>query len=179
MHITSNYNTVWEIDHPDPNMRAEMIGQPVPANTHILIRHCATCHYLASDLLEYGNDFGIEYEVNVHSYATKNKSQNLALEGVGSIAPGVPTKFQNDQNMWCIATSPDPSYDWDLEEAKFSVDDLLKDIKAKLLERGAYGIRGLGRIFRILDDNRNHQLDSYEFMNGLRDYGFGITDDQA
>ena len=91
MHISNNYNTVWEIDHPDPGLRTEMIGQPVPANTNILIKHSATCHYLASDLIEYGNDFGVEYEVNAFSYATKNKSQNLAIEGNGSIVPNVNT----------------------------------------------------------------------------------------
>ncbi len=51
-----------------------MAGQPVQANAPVLIKHCATSAYLASDLLEYRNDFGTEYEVNVHNYSTKNKS---------------------------------------------------------------------------------------------------------
>jgi hypothetical protein len=52
----------------------EMIGQPIEANAPILLQHAATCSFLASDLIEYRNDFGIEYEVNGHNYSTKNKS---------------------------------------------------------------------------------------------------------
>jgi hypothetical protein len=39
------------------------------------------------------NDFGSENEVSVHSFATKNRSQNLALEKDGKITGDLPTKF--------------------------------------------------------------------------------------
>jgi len=52
----------------------------VLASDPILIEHCATSHFLASDSIQYRNDFGTEYEVSVHSYATNNKSQCLQLE---------------------------------------------------------------------------------------------------
>ena len=55
------------------------------ANQPILLEHCATSHFLASDKLDYRNDFGTEYEVCVHSYATANKSQFLNLEKVGKL----------------------------------------------------------------------------------------------
>ncbi len=64
------YNTVWKIVHGSPNLRIQTVGQPVQANQPILLEHCATAHYLASDKLDYRNDFGTEYEVCVHSYAT-------------------------------------------------------------------------------------------------------------
>ena len=67
------YNCVWKILHPDPNMRTPSLGHPVEANLPVLIEHCATSHYLASDKILYRNDFGTEYEVCVHSYATNNK----------------------------------------------------------------------------------------------------------
>ena len=87
------YNTVWKITHADPNLRTSTLGQPVLANDPILIEHCATSHYLASDNTNYRNDFGSEFEVCVHSYATNNKAQNLALEQSGKITREQPTKF--------------------------------------------------------------------------------------
>lgn len=68
------YNTVWRIVHADPNRRNPTIGEAISANEPILIEHCATAHYLASDKIVYRNDFGSEFEVSVHSYASQNKS---------------------------------------------------------------------------------------------------------
>jgi len=61
----------------------------------------------------------------------------------------------------------------------YTVDDLLADIKNKLLERGSYGIRGLARQFKILDNDGGRKLDIKEFQEGLIDYGIGMTDEQA
>ena len=85
MIIKSIYNTVWKVVSVDPNLRISSVGKPVLANEPILIEHCATSHFLASDSIQYRNDFGTEYEVCVHSYATNNKSQNLKLEQVGKL----------------------------------------------------------------------------------------------
>jgi hypothetical protein len=68
------YNTVWKIIHPNPNFRSTSLGQPVAANEPVMIEHCATCHSLASDNINYRNDFGMEFEVSVHSYSTNNKA---------------------------------------------------------------------------------------------------------
>ena len=89
----NSYYGVWIIDHLDPNYRFEKQGEPVKANEPILLRHASTSHYLASDTLKFKNDFGNEYEVCVNSYATKNRSQNLALEKEGKITGDVPSKF--------------------------------------------------------------------------------------
>ena len=70
----ATYNNSWVIDHIDPNFRFEKQGTPVEVNDPILIRHLATNHYLASDLNKIKNDFGTEYEVFVHSFASKNRS---------------------------------------------------------------------------------------------------------
>ena len=110
-------------------MQLEMVGQPIQANAPILIRHCSTNSYLASDLLEYWNDFGVEYEVNVHNYSTKNKSQNLALESKGVLSSGIPTKFACDENIWCVSTAPDPSFDYEIESPVLTFENLLTEIK--------------------------------------------------
>lgn len=84
---------MWIVDHLDPNFRFERQGEPIPANAPVLIRHAATNHYLASDLNKIKNDFGTEFEVCVNSFATKNRSQNLALEKDGKMTGDLPTKF--------------------------------------------------------------------------------------
>lgn len=100
MHAASTFAGVWIIDTTDPNFRMERQGEPVACNDPILFRHCSSSHYLASDNKRYANDFGGEKEVMCHSFAILNRTQNLELEGKGSITSDVPTKFQHDQNVW-------------------------------------------------------------------------------
>jgi Ca2+-binding EF-hand superfamily protein len=56
---------------------------------------------------------------------------------------------------------------------------LINDIKSKLQARGTLGIRGLGRMFRILDNNGNRTLDIKELQYGLGDFGVYVDDEQA
>ena len=56
---------------------------------------------------------------------------------------------------------------------------MIAEIKAKLLKRGSMAIRGLGRVFRALDDNRNHQVDLPELMWGLKDFDVHLDEEQA
>ena len=48
-----------------------------------------------------------------------------------------------------------------------------------LKSRGAMAIRGIGRVFRILDDNRNRQVDLNELMWGLKDFGIHLQEGEA
>lgn len=122
----------------------------------------------------------MEFEVCVHSYATKNKSQALSLEQTGKLTREQPTKFQHPQNAWRILTASDPSLaEPVVEPPKYTADDLLREIKSKLVSRGSMSIRGLGRVFRILDDNRNRQLEPKELQDGLKDFGIFIDDEAA
>lgn len=60
----------------------------------ILFRHCQTSHYLASDNVRHGNDFGGEFEVMAHSFSSTNKTQNLQLEKTGALTVDIPTMYQ-------------------------------------------------------------------------------------
>jgi len=62
---------------------------------------------------------------------------------------------------------------------RFSIEDLVKEIKAKILERSASGIRGISKIFKAMDNNGNHLLDVDDFRWGLIDYGINISKEEA
>ena len=52
---------------------------------------------------------------------------------------------------------------------------MINRVADKLKARGARGIIGLGRSFRVIDDNNTGTLDKNEFAKAMRDYR--ITDD--
>ena len=48
-------------------------------------------------------------------------------------------------------------------------------VKKVLIKRGGHGIRGLGLIFRRMDNNGDKKLDRYEFQWGLKENGHDVT----
>lgn len=62
---------------------------------------------------------------------------------------------------------------------KFTIEDLIRDVKSKIIERSANGIRGIARIFKAMDDNGNHLLDVDDFRWGLKDYGITLSKEEA
>ena len=174
-------DSIWIIDHVDPNLRFERQGRGVRAGEPVLLRHVRTCIYLASDdAYKVKNDFGSENEVHCWMHSSKNKSQNLCLEREGRITVDVPTKFQTEQNTFTILTAPDASYARPIEElAKFDVNDLLRDIKAKLFDKSSFGLRALKAIFSAMDQRRDGRLDIDDFRWGLMDYGIEITKEEG
>lgn len=57
-----------------------------------------------------------------------------------------------------------------------SPDELVDLLRKKLATRGARGIVGLGRQFRIMDDNHSMSLDKYEFTKAMTDYMLGFSE---
>jgi len=55
-----------------------------------------------------------------------------------------------------------------------SAQDPLEKLQLQCLSRGSSGIKGLGRTFRIMDDDGNRKIDLVEFKRGLRDYGVSL-----
>jgi Ca2+-binding EF-hand superfamily protein len=57
-------------------------------------------------------------------------------------------------------------------------EDLVEKLRTKLASRGARGIIGLGKQFRIMDDNNSRSLDLYEFTKAMKDYMLGFNDSE-
>lgn len=78
-------------------------------------------------------------------------------------------------------SAPGPQYSHPIEELnKFTIHDLIKEIKAKIVERSAAGgIRGMIRIFKVMDNNKNGLLDVDDFRWGLMDYGITLSKEEA
>ncbi|XP_069483227.1 calcyphosin-like protein isoform X2 [Ambystoma mexicanum] len=60
-----------------------------------------------------------------------------------------------------------------------SCTDPIEKLRLQCLSRGSAGIKGLGRVFRIMDDDNSRTLDLKEFMKGLNDYGVLMDKDEA
>ena len=83
-------------------------------------------------------------------------------------------------NYWTIELSSDPAAAEPIAEApRYDGAQMVQDIKETLKSRGAMMIRGIGRVFRILDDNRNKQLDKNELQWGLKDFDIHLSDEQV
>lgn len=44
-----------------------------------------------------------------------------------------------------------------------NINDILSKVRAKIISRGARGMVGLGKSFKIMDDNNSRSLDTDEF----------------
>ena len=59
---------------------------------------------------------------------------------------------------------------------EYRASDLIKAFRAKMLQRGARSIIGIGRVFKIMDDNRSGTLDLQEFAKGCEESRLQFTD---
>ncbi|XP_030323179.1 calcyphosin-like protein isoform X2 [Calypte anna] len=57
--------------------------------------------------------------------------------------------------------------------------DPIEKLRLQCLVRGSAGIKGLGRVFRVMDDDNSRTLDFKEFMKGLNDYSMMIDKEEA
>jgi hypothetical protein len=53
---------------------------------------------------------------------------------------------------------------------------LLQAFRDKIAARGARGIMGIGRLFRIFDDDGSKSLCAPEFKKAINDFRVGLTD---
>lgn len=143
-----------------------------------MLEHASTTNLLSSDKIGYRNDFGNEFEVSCMSSSTKSKTQMLAGEYNGEKVREEQHKSVTATNIWTIEMATDPAEAEPIDDApKYDGAQMIQDIKETLTRRGSMQIRGLGRIFRILDDNRNRQIDTNELMWGLKDFDIHLSEE--
>ena len=53
-----NVNTIWCIDHVNAKSRFDAVGEEVSITDEILLKHVPTAQWLATDLVNYVNEFG-------------------------------------------------------------------------------------------------------------------------
>jgi dolichyl-phosphate-mannose--protein O-mannosyl transferase len=97
-----SYNTCWAIEYIDSALKVATEGSPVRAGDQFLLRHCATGRLLASDMVNYFNDYGNEYEVCCHNFQTTNKYQTLISEKEGRLKDDTKIRTECEQNIWQI-----------------------------------------------------------------------------
>lgn len=101
-------------------------------------------------------------------------------ESVGKKVIDLTEKRIGEQNVWMVMTADDPAAAEPVaapEELSYDGDQLVCDIRDTLKGRGAMTLRGVARVFRILDDNKNRQLDPAELADGLRTFGINLNDE--
>lgn len=57
--------------------------------------------------------------------------------------------------------------------------DPIERLRAQCLARGATGIKGLARKFKIMDDDGNRSIDFKEFTKGLQEYGMLLEKEET
>ncbi|XP_033103580.1 calcyphosin-like protein isoform X1 [Anneissia japonica] len=57
--------------------------------------------------------------------------------------------------------------------------DPIEMLRLQCLARGSSGIKGIGRVFRIMDDDGSRSIDFKEFKKGIHDYGVDIDDNKV
>jgi Ca2+-binding EF-hand superfamily protein len=53
---------------------------------------------------------------------------------------------------------------------------LIAKIKTKLASRGARGLIGMGKQFKIFDDDNSRSLDFYEFTKAMKEQMLGLSE---
>lgn len=95
-----SYYNCWTLEHPDSTIRFSVEGKPIKVNEPFIVKHCATGACLASDLVDYYNDYGHEYEISCRNFLTPNKYQQIEAEKDGKLRIDTKIREESDQNIW-------------------------------------------------------------------------------
>lgn len=100
-----------------------------------------------------------------------HRPQQLENEQVGKNVVNLSQKDVLQQNIWQVLLATDPAAAEPVAPPKeLSMDgaELLAEVKAMLMGRGALSVRGCAQVFKILDKNNNRLIDPQELDEGLR-----------
>eukprot|EP00164_Ancoracysta_twista_P004453 GFYU01006007.1.p1 GENE.GFYU01006007.1~~GFYU01006007.1.p1 ORF type:complete len:406 (-),score=144.66 GFYU01006007.1:561-1778(-) len=168
----NNWCCQWEILTVDPNIRFEVEGTPVPANTPIIVNHVATNCHLGSDKIRYANDFGNEFEAHTHTYTDIGKAQ-MGKRNRHPVGP---------QNHFIFVTAPPDSHTAgeaqlptvQAEQETASIEQVLKALSLKIGDQWA----NIKDAFRFVDENKNMKISRPEFKFILTKFNLHLTEKQ-
>lgn len=85
-------------------------GEPIPANTPLVLRHRSTGQALSCDPKDAeSTDFGVEYEVCCFNSHGCGRRMCLVEESKGTKVAATNVLTEKTQNLWSFTTSDDPS----------------------------------------------------------------------
>lgn len=119
-----------------------------------------------------------EYQSPVKkSWATENTKQNIK-EGYGR--PQMQPHVAGSTNApYATLHNRDPDRKVNLLSGGKTCEDYVKLFREKLKSRGARGILGLQRLFKIMDDDYSKNISVYEFTKACNDFRVGIPEEQV
>ena len=99
-----NFFNCWTIEHIDPSKRLEVQGSPVNSKEPFLIRHDQTGKLLSSDLIDYFNDFGHEYEICANNYLPYGRYQKILPYDMkeDKISEVQCNRVERTENIWSV-----------------------------------------------------------------------------
>jgi hypothetical protein len=94
----------WTIEHINAEKRLEVEGMPVPSNEPFLIRHDQTGKLLSSNLIDYFNDFGHEYEMCANNYLPYGRYQKILPFDMkeDKVSEVQCNRIEQVENIWSI-----------------------------------------------------------------------------
>ncbi|GBF97968.1 hypothetical protein Rsub_10641 [Raphidocelis subcapitata] len=97
-----SYDAVWAAHAPDPALRPQSLGRPVPAGAPLLLVHCASNAGLCLGGGGVPTDFGLEAEVCAHAAASNGLQLGLEAAARGDDLRSLPPR-PLDSNLWTFA----------------------------------------------------------------------------
>jgi len=156
-------------------------GQCVLANDSIVLEHRNTSQLLCANtkIVDY-TDFGQELEVCAKLQTKTGKSHQLVSEFSGHSTGETAARGELATNCWSFVTASDQRFAADNRDlpAPPTPAALMQKVRDIVNKRGNFGIRGLARTFKIMDDGGDGNLDREDFKWGLYDYGVHLNDAQ-
>lgn len=115
-----------------------------------------------------------QWETTTKSNQNGDVYQSQNMKGAGASTFAKPDEYKM-QFMNSSQRTTGVTY----QGVQHSNDDLVKMFRDKLASRGARGILGMQRIFKIMDDNGNGTLEIQEFWKAVCDFRIQISPEEA
>ena len=77
------------------------MGQPVRVDQPFLIRHFQTGKLLGSDLIDYNNDYGHEFEMCANNYLAITKFKRIEADKNPKFNRPDVSRIEKPVNIWC------------------------------------------------------------------------------